>query len=262
MLLSIGLDLAGVDKVLDRGVRYDHHVRDVTTQYLLSQGGDDEITHCDTVAGGFLELGHENAEHVFGSRSAHYADIGGPRGDIAAGDAVIGLASSGVHSNGFSLVRKIVERTGLGFDAQAPFSPVMTLGGALLTPTRLYVKSCLRAIRETGAVKGLAHITGGGFTDNIPRVLPKTLGVRIDLTQVPVLPVFKWLAAEGGIAELELLRTFNCGIGMIAIVKPDAVTSVIDVLKEGGETAVVLGDVIAADGEQRVIYRGHLDLAL
>lgn len=185
-----------------------------------------------------------------------------PRGDIAVGDAVIGLASSGVHSNGFSLVRKIVERTGLGFDAQAPFSPVMTLGGALLTPTRLYVKSCLRAIRETGAVKGLAHITGGGFTDNIPRVLPKTLGVRIDLTQVPVLPVFKWLAAEGGIEELELLRTFNCGIGMIAIVEPDAVTSVIEVLKEGGETAVVLGDVVAAEGEQRVIYRGHLDLAL
>ncbi len=185
-----------------------------------------------------------------------------PRGDIAVGDTVIGLASSGVHSNGFSLVRKIVERTGLGFDAQAPFSPIMTLGGALLTPTRLYVKSCLRAIRETGAVKGLAHITGGGFTDNIPRVLPKTLGVRIDLAQVPVLPVFKWLAAEGGVEELELLRTFNCGIGMIAIVKPDAVTSVIEVLKEGGETAVVLGDVIAADGEQRVTYRGHLDLAM
>ena len=95
-----------------------------------------------------------------------------PRKDIAAGDAVIGLASSGVHSNGFSLVRKIVEQSGLGFEAQAPFAPVMTLGGALLTPTRLYVKSCLRAIRETGAVKGLAHITGGGFTDNIPRVLP------------------------------------------------------------------------------------------
>ena len=96
-----------------------------------------------------------------------------PRKDIAAGDAVIGLASSGVHSNGFSLVRKIVEQSGLGFEAQAPFAPVMTLGGALLTPTRLYVKSCLRAIRETGAVKGLAHITGGGFTDNIPRVLPE-----------------------------------------------------------------------------------------
>ncbi len=104
-----------------------------------------------------------------------------PRPDIAVGDAVIGLASSGVHSNGFSLVRKIVESSGLAFEAQAPFSPVMTLGGALLTPTRLYVKSCLRAIRETGAVKGLAHITGGGFTDNIPRVLPKHLGVGIDL---------------------------------------------------------------------------------
>jgi len=185
-----------------------------------------------------------------------------PRGDIAVGDTVIGLASSGVHSNGFSLVRKIVERTGLGLDAQAPFSPVMTLGGALLTPTRLYVKSCLRAIRETGAVKGLAHITGGGFTDNIPRVLPKNLGVRIDLAHVPVLPVFKWLAAEGGVEELELLRTFNCGIGMIAIVAPDAVTSVIDILKESGETAVVLGDVVAAAGEQRVAYRGHLRLAL
>ena len=134
-----------------------------------------------------------------------------------------GLASSGVHSNGFSLVRKIVEKSGLGFDAPAPFSPVMTLGGALLTPTRLYVRSCLRAIRETGAVKGLAHITGGGFTDNIPRVLPKHLGVGIDLARLPVLPVFKWLAEQGGIAELELLRTFNCGIGMIAIVEPDAV---------------------------------------
>ena len=95
----------------------------------------------------------------------------------------------------------------------------MTLGGALLTPTRLYVKSCLRAIRETGAVKGLAHITGGGFTDNIPRVLPKHLGVGIDLARLPVLPVFKWLAAQAGIAELEMLRTFNCGIGMIAIVE-------------------------------------------
>src|SRR6187455_2774266 len=169
-----------------------------------------------------------------------------PRGDIAAGDAVIGLASSGVHSNGFSLVRKIVEQSGLGFDAPAPFSPVMTLGGALLAPTKLYVKSCLRAIRETGAIKGLAHITGGGFTDNIPRVLPKHLGVGIDLARLPVLPVFKWLAAQGGIAELELLRTFNCGIGMIAIVKPDAIEQVTQVLTESGETVALLGEVIPA----------------
>ena len=145
--------------------------------------------------------------------------------------------------------------------AQAPFSPVMTLGGALLTPTRLYVRSCLRAIRETGAVKGLAHITGGGFTDNIPRVLPKHLGVGIDLARLPVLPVFKWLAEQGGIAELELLRTFNCGIGMIAIVKPDAVDEVTDVFTQGGETVALLGEVIPAAGEHRVVYNGHLDLA-
>ena len=112
----------------------------------------------------------------------------------------------------------------------------MTLGGALLTPTRIYVKSCLRAIRETGAVKALAHITGGGFTDNIPRVLPKRLGVGIDLARLPVLPVFKWLAEQGGVAELELLRTFNCGIGMIAIVRPDAVEQVSEIFAEAGET--------------------------
>jgi phosphoribosylformylglycinamidine cyclo-ligase len=136
----------------------------------------------------------------------------------------------------------------------------MTLGGALLTPTRLYVKSSLRAIRETGAVKGLAHITGGGFTDNIPRVLPKHLGVGIDLARLPVLPVFKWLAEQGGIAELELLRTFNCGIGMIAIVDPDAIDRVMDVFAKAGESAVLLGEVIPAAGEHRVVYNGHLDL--
>ncbi|WP_407181190.1 phosphoribosylformylglycinamidine cyclo-ligase [Bradyrhizobium sp. STM 3562] len=184
-----------------------------------------------------------------------------PRADIEPGDAVIGLASSGVHSNGYSLVRKIVAQSGLGFDAPAPFSPVMTLGGALLAPTKLYVKSCLRAIRETGAVKGLAHITGGGFTDNIPRVLPKQLGVGIDLPRLPVLPVFKWLAEQGGVAELELLRTFNCGIGMIAIVKADAVEAVSDVFTASGESVTLLGEVIPAAGEHRVVYNGHLDLS-
>ena len=184
-----------------------------------------------------------------------------PRKDIAAGDAVIGLASSGVHSNGFSLVRKVVERSGLAFDAPAPFAPVMKLGGALLAPTKLYVKSCLKAIRETGGVKALAHITGGGFTDNIPRVLPKTLGVRIDLAAVPVLPVFKWLAAEGNIAELEMLRTFNCGIGMIVVVERDKAVDVMTVLSENGERAVMLGEVTNATGDERVVYDGHLDLA-
>ena len=184
-----------------------------------------------------------------------------PRADIAAGDLVLGLASSGVHSNGYSLVRKIVENSRIAYDAPAPFSPVMTLGGALLTPTRLYVRSCLRAIRETGAVKGLAHITGGGFTDNIPRVLPKHLGVDIDLERLPVLPVFKWLAEQGGIAELEMLRTFNCGIGMIAIVEPGAVDEVTEAFTASGETVALLGKVIETKGEHRVVYNGHLDLA-
>jgi phosphoribosylformylglycinamidine cyclo-ligase len=184
-----------------------------------------------------------------------------PRSDIAAGDAVIGLASSGIHSNGFSLVRKIVQQSGLGLDAPAPFAPVMTLGGALLAPTKLYVKSCLQAIRATAAIKGLAHITGGGFTDNIPRVLPKHLGVRIDLARLPVLPVFKWLAEEGGVAEPELLRTFNCGIGMIAIVAADAVKAVTAAFTEAGESVARLGEVIPATGEHRVVYHGHLDLS-
>jgi phosphoribosylformylglycinamidine cyclo-ligase len=184
-----------------------------------------------------------------------------PRPNIAAGDTVLGLASSGVHSNGFSLVRRIVESSRIGFDAQAPFSPVMTLAGALLAPTRLYVRSCLRAIRQTGAVKALAHITGGGFTDNIPRVLPRHLGVAIDLARLPVLPVFKWLAERGNIAEGELLRTFNCGIGMVAIVEPEAVKAVSEVLADAGESVTPLGKVIAAEGEHRVVYNGHLDLS-
>jgi len=184
-----------------------------------------------------------------------------PHKDIGPGDAVIGLASSGVHSNGFSLVRKVVEKSGVAFDAPAPFAPVLTLGGALLAPTKLYVKSCLAAIRQTGAVKGLAHITGGGFTDNIPRVLPKHLGVRINLNAVPVLPVFKWLAREGNIAELELLRTFNCGIGMVAIVKREQLVEVMDVFAQNGETVVDLGEVVEASDDERVIYSGHLNLA-
>ena len=117
-----------------------------------------------------------------------------PRSDIAAGDVIIGLASSGVHSNGFSLVRKVVAKSGLLWTAPAPFDAAHSLGEAMLTPTRIYVKSCLAAIRATQGVKGLAHITGGGFPDNIPRVLPDGLGARIDLGKVPVLPVFKWLA--------------------------------------------------------------------
>jgi phosphoribosylformylglycinamidine cyclo-ligase len=184
-----------------------------------------------------------------------------PRSDIRAGDVLLGLASSGVHSNGFSLVRKVVARSRLKWGAPAPFDKKRKLGAAVLTPTRIYVKSCLAAIRKTRAIKALAHITGGGFPDNVPRVLPKALGARIDLSRVPVLPVFRWLAEAGGIAEREMLRTFNCGIGMVAVVEPRVADKAAAVLEREGETVVRLGELVpAAKGKPRVTYTGRLDL--
>jgi len=182
--------------------------------------------------------------------------------DVAAGDIVLGLASSGVHSNGFSLVRKVADRAGMTWSAKAPFDSGKTLGEAVLTPTRLYVKSCLAAIRETKGVKALAHITGGGFPDNIPRVFPDGIGARIDLTAVPVLPVFKWLAKAGDVAQDEMLRTFNCGIGMIVVVAPKDVEAVSAVLRREGDTVVTLGELFSAKpNEPRVRFDGALDLA-
>jgi phosphoribosylformylglycinamidine cyclo-ligase len=131
----------------------------------------------------------------------------------------------------------------------------------MLTPTRLYVASCLAAIRQSGAVKALAHITGGGFPDNIPRVLPKGLGVRLDLNRIAVPPVFRWLATAGSIQEGEMLRTFNCGIGMIAVVEPGAADAVTALLARHGERVVHLGEVIAQEAAGAVTYRGRLDLA-
>jgi phosphoribosylformylglycinamidine cyclo-ligase len=184
-----------------------------------------------------------------------------PRPDIAPGDVVVGLASSGVHANGFSLVRRVVADSGLSWEAPAPFAPAQSLGDALLTPTRLYVQSCLATIRATKAVKALAHVTGGGFVDNIPRVMPRGLSAVLDLDRVPVHPVFKWLAAAGGIAEREMLRTFNCGIGMVAVLDPRGADAASAELIAHGETVVRLGEVIRASEEARVGFRGHLDLA-
>ncbi|MGH6769448.1 MAG: phosphoribosylformylglycinamidine cyclo-ligase [Xanthobacteraceae bacterium] len=184
-----------------------------------------------------------------------------PRADLAAGDIVLGLASSGVHSNGYSLVRSVVGKSGLAWDAPAPFDTARSLGEGLLTPTRIYVKSCLAALRETRAIKAFAHITGGGFPDNIPRVLPAGLGVTLGLARVPVPPVFRWLAATGGIAESEMLRTFNCGIGMVAVAEPDKADVVADALGKGGEAVVRLGTVMYAQDGERVAYSGRLDLA-
>ncbi len=186
-----------------------------------------------------------------------------PRRDIAPGDMVIGLASSGVHSNGFSLVRRIVAEAKLDWTTPAPFAPTQDLGDALLTPTRLYVRSCLAAIRATKAVKALAHITGGGFIENIPRVLPRGVSVELDLNNVPVLPVFKWLATAGRIGEREMLRTFNCGIGMVAVVDADAAEAVSREFAANGETIARLGQVVAGAeaGDPRVLFRGRLDLS-
>ena len=184
-----------------------------------------------------------------------------PRSDVSAGDAVIGLASSGAHSNGYSLIRKVVERAGLGWDVPAPFAPGKSLSEAMLAPTRIYVKPCLAAVRDTKAVKALAHITGGGFTENIPRVLPDGFGVRIDLARVPVQPLFKWLAQAGRIAEPEMLRTFNCGIGMIAVCAANDGDAVSAAFARAGEQPVRLGEVVKATGKVRVAYDGKLDLA-
>jgi phosphoribosylformylglycinamidine cyclo-ligase len=183
-----------------------------------------------------------------------------PRADIVEGDVILGLSSSGVHSNGYSLVRKVIETTGLPWTAPAPFMPKQSLGEAILTPTRIYVKACLAAIRETNAVKGLAHITGGGFPDNIPRILPKGLGARIDLARVAVPAVFQWLASEGGIAESEMLRTFNCGIGMIVVASPEKADAVVKAFTRAGETVVMLGDITSARGDTSVAYDGKLNL--
>ena len=185
-----------------------------------------------------------------------------PRDNVQTGDVLIGIRSSGVHSNGFSLVRRIVEKSGLKWSARAPFDETRTLGDAMLTPTRIYVKPCLSAVRKSKALKALAHITGGGFPDNIPRVLPKGLGATIDLDKVKAPKVFRWLSATGGVPQPEMLRTFNCGIGMIAVVAPGDADAVAALLTAEGETVVRLGEIVPASGaDERVVYSGQLDLA-
>ncbi|WP_407976278.1 phosphoribosylformylglycinamidine cyclo-ligase [Brucella pseudogrignonensis] len=182
-----------------------------------------------------------------------------PRGDVSEGDIIIGLSSSGVHSNGFSLVRRIVEMSGLGWKSDAPFKEGATLGEALLEPTRIYVKPLLAAIRASDGIKALAHITGGGFPDNIPRVLPEGLAAEINLDSIDVPAVFSWLAQTGGVEPLEMLRTFNCGIGMIAVVTPDKVDEVIAALTNEGENVTTLGRMVKREGEG-VVYQGTLKL--
>lgn len=170
-----------------------------------------------------------------------------PKADIVPGDKIIGLASDGVHSNGFSLVRKVIELSKLSLDDPAPFSPEQSLGRALLTPTRIYVKPLLKALNEVGHIKALAHITGGGLLENIPRVLKQGLSAQIDLAKLSPPPVFGWLQRTGNIEQTEMLRTFNCGVGMVVIVSSGQADAVIDNLSASGETATLIGEITAGD---------------
>jgi phosphoribosylformylglycinamidine cyclo-ligase len=172
-----------------------------------------------------------------------------PRADIAAGDVLIGLPSSGAHSNGYSLVRRLVEREGLAWNATSPFATGCTVGEALLVPTRIYVRPLLAALRATdgggpgGAIKGLSHITGGGLTENIPRVMPRGLAAHIDLASLRAPPVFGWLQRAGNLDDAEMLRTFNCGIGMVVIAEERRADAVLAALQAAGEAPVAVGSV-------------------
>jgi phosphoribosylformylglycinamidine cyclo-ligase len=166
---------------------------------------------------------------------------------VGAGDVILGLGASGLHSNGFSLVRRVVETSGLDYAAEAPFQPGDTLAGALLEPTRIYVKSCLAAI-AAGGVHGLAHITGGGLLENIPRVLPDGLGADLDAATWQLPPVFGWLAKAGGIIDKEMARTFNCGIGMAVIVASGRADDLVKVFMDNGETVKTIGRVVERSG--------------
>ncbi len=178
-----------------------------------------------------------------------------PRKDIAKGDVILALPSTGVHANGFSLVRRVVDQTGLRWDDPAPFAPGASLGQALLTPTRIYVRQILETIRGSGAVKALAHITGGGLTDNVPRVLPPGLAAEIDLDAFALPPVFAWLKQEARLDQHDMLRTFNCGIGMILIVGPGDVEPALGYL---GDEARVIGAIADRGAGEPVRYTGKL----
>lgn len=228
-----------------------------------------EVAHARTVVAGIAEgckqagcalIGGETAE-MPGLYAAGDYDLAGfavgaaergevlPRSDIEAGDVLIGLPSSGVHSNGYSLVRRLVTEEGLDWNAVAPFASGQSVAEALLVPTRIYVKPVLAAIRATGgsgadgAVKGLSHITGGGLAENLPRILPAGLAAHVDLATWRAPAVFDWLARAGNLDDAEMLRTFNCGIGMVVIASRDRTDAVMAALKDAGEQPVRIGEV-------------------
>lgn len=245
----------------------------------FATGALDVETASDVVAGiadgcklaGAALIGGETAEmpgmYAEGDYDLAGFSVGGvergeilPRKDVAEGDVLLGLTSSGVHSNGFSMVRKIIELSGLDWSAPAPFDSAKTLGEALMEPTKIYVKPLLAALKASSGIKALAHITGGGLPENLPRVLPDGSSARIDLSRITVPPVFSWLGEKGGVAEAEMLRTFNCGIGMVVVVDAAEAASVQKVLEDAGETVYEIGRIEAA-GSAPVLFDGSLGLA-
>lgn len=171
-----------------------------------------------------------------------------PQPTISPGDILLGVASSGLHSNGYSLVRKIVSRSGLTYTSPCPWDPSKTLGSVLLEPTRIYVKQLLPAA-QAGLIKGMSHITGGGFTENVPRVLPLGMGCRIDGSAWDLPDIFRFLLEKGNVDPMEMAKTFNNGIGMVLIVDRDVVDAVKKSLRENGDAEVYgIGEVTGTPG--------------
>ncbi|MCP4933658.1 MAG: phosphoribosylformylglycinamidine cyclo-ligase [bacterium] len=229
-----------------------------------------EMAGCALIGGETAEMPgmYDTGEYDLAGFSVGAVERSGvlPRKDIADGDVLIGLPSSGPHSNGYSLIRKLVANAGLDFNAQSPFTGnQLSLGEALITPTKIYVRPLLKAISQTRAIKALAHVTGGGLTENLPRVLPEDLAAQIDLLELVsinnmdqgVRAIFAWLQSTGGISKAEMLRTFNCGVGMVLIVEKQQVAAVLSEL--GNEGAFVFGALSSKSSESSVNYSGSLD---
>ena len=179
-----------------------------------------------------------------------------PRTNLQPGDVLLGLASSGLHSNGFSLVRKILEISGARLSDKSPFDGNSTLANSLLEPTRIYVKSILR-IRSNFNLKAIAHITGGGMTENLPRVLPEHLAANVNLNAIPCPEIFIWLQKKGNVASTEMLRTFNCGVGMCLVCDRNSADELAKILEEEGETTFELGELVDRNGDQ-INFKGYI----
>ncbi len=214
---------------------------------------------CALIGGETAEMPgmYGNGEYDLAGFSVGAAERGNllPRDDVAPGDRILGLASSGLHSNGFSLVRHVFAEQSLDYGGKTSFNSELTWGAVLLTPTRIYVKSCLE-LHKTGLSKGFAHITGGGLTENVPRILPDGMNAQIDPAAWPVPAVFSWLMTDGGVAAAEMARTFNCGVGMVAIVGAEDCARATEILTSAGEDVFDIGEIVDGDLPDRITLPG------